>query len=120
MTSGKVYSRVPKRYWPEDFPADLKKRVRQACTGWIDDEDLFVLLLDERCKERIERAYNNARTGEFKASRVNYFVDFLRTKLDDGGQSLPDEWVVKMFGFDLLTASNRKPMRPSLVNSVED
>lgn len=97
----------------------MKKRIRQACTGWVDDEELFILLTDSRCKERIERAYNYAGAGELKARRVDFFVDFLRTKIDDGGVGLPDEWVVKMFGFDLLTVNNRKPMRPSLIRSVQ-
>lgn len=102
--------------WKDALQSTVKARYRVQSVldkGHVSDEDLFALLTDEdsQVKWAAERELNSAPAGSPLAKRVDEFVVFLRGRLGCEAEGLPDAWVVKTFGFNLVTdEGQRKPV----------
>lgn len=100
--------------WKDVLQSTVKVRYRVQSIldkGNVNDEDLFALLTDEgsQVKWATERELNSAPAGSRLAKRVDEFVVFLRGRLGCEAEGLPDSWVVKTFGFNLVTDEAQRP-----------
>lgn len=89
----------------ENQPKDILYMI--ATNPRVSDELLFRLWSDEELKRAVEGHYSMRWKDEeedydFRLSRLRKFAEFLRVKSGGAADGMPDAWVFKMFGFNVV------------------